>query len=256
MAVKHVPIVINSKNSSPSSSIETDPLSIRRILSKATDGRAQASLKVRGSERLLRTQVMSEDALSAGLHLQCSLEDHALNPENLRQLFDQNQTQECMILIYLQGRSIIGITAPPSKITQTHIVFEPPKKLFKVQRRKHVRYIIPSGYEFTIEFESLETRGKKVKKKLVDMSESGLSFSALSPREALYYKKGLIIPHCLIRMQNQEISVSLRVRNQSPIFQNGISIGTKIGTEFEAISEQDQNYLAQLVYAHAAHLFY
>ena len=80
----------------------------------------------------------------------------------------------------------------PRSFTTIGSVFATPPKVFKIQRRKDVRFVIPQGYEFTVEFESLEQARTRVKKRLIDISESGLSFFVLSPREAAIFRMGLI----------------------------------------------------------------
>jgi hypothetical protein len=232
---------------SPGTSIVTDPLEIRRLLSRAMESPTSASIKLRGSEIPLRTHLIPTRPKD-GIHLELPVTEEPLDG------------RDCLVLLYLTGRSVIGLSAQPSQILVDRLVFSPPEKLVKIQRRKNVRYEIPLAYEYTIELDSIEQRGTRVRKRLIDISEDGVSFFVLSPREAGLFREGLVIPRTIIRMQNQTILSSLKVRSQIKIErgqQGGPKgAGNKIGAVFEDISPEDRNYISQVICSHATHLFY
>lgn len=235
--------------------IVTDPLEIRRLFSRASEGGIQATVKVRGSDTVLKTKVLEADA-QRGLELSIEPGEGQLNLENLEKLGATKADSEFMILMHLEGRYILGVNTRSVEMLKDRITFSAGTKVFKIQRRKDVRYAIPAGYEFTVEIESLERTRARVKKRLVDLSESGLSFFVLSPREAALYRKGMILNRCIIKIQNYEIPVILRVCNRGKHDRGKQGSGNKIGTEFEQISAENRDYIAQFVYSHAQHLFY
>jgi hypothetical protein len=241
---------------SKGTSIVVDPLEIRHLLTRAAEGRTAATLKIRGSETALRTQLIDVDARQDGIQLLYGDSETSLNRETFDAAAEATGSRECMVLIYLPGRSIIGMNAEPSEFQEDRLVFSLPTKLFKIQRRKDVRFLIPQAYEFTVEFDSLEQAGTRIKKKLIDISESGLSFFILSPREVGFFKKGLIIPRATIQMHNQLINVEMCVCNHTRLERVPQGPGNKVGVEFTEISPDDKNYLGQFVYSHAHHLFY
>ena len=240
--------------------IVTDELQIRRLLTRAAEDHTPVTLKVRGTELALHGKLLDVDPKTQGIQLafDCSPKpaDNRLSRDNVEKAFLDAQSRECMVLIYLQGRSIIGVNAEPKELHDDRICFATPQKVFKIQRRKDVRFLIPQGYEFTVEFESLEQARTRVKKRLIDISESGLSFFVLSPREAAIFRVGLLLPNCVVQMQNQTVPVMMRICNHAPYDRGSNGPGNKIGVEFEQISPEDKNYLAQFVYSRAEHLFY
>ena len=231
-----------------------------RLLSKAAEGHTPVTLKIRGSELAFRGKMLDVDPKTDGIQLVFELleknDQGEPECESLKDLFVDPGARECIVLVYLQGRSILGVNAEPVEIHDRRIVFAVPPKIFKIQRRKDVRFTIPQAYEFTVEFESLEQPRTRVRKRLIDLSEGGLSFFILSPREAGFFKTGLIIKDCFIQLQHQRIPVMLRVCNQAIYDRGSKGDGNKIGVEFEQISPDDKAYIAQFVYSHAQHLFY
>jgi hypothetical protein len=235
--------------------IVSDPLEIRRLLSRASEGHTLASLKLRGNETVLKTHVLCADP-KQGIHLEFDEKTGMLNPDSFESLTRESPERECMLLMYIEGRFIFGINAEPVEIRKDRMVFAPPVKVFKIQRRKDVRFVIPSAYEFTVEIESLEQARTRVHKRLIDISESGLSFFVLSPREAALFRPGLVLSRCFVHIQNHSLPVMLKVRNRGKHERGAQGAGNKIGVEFEQISPDDRTYLGQFVYSHAQHLFY
>jgi len=237
--------------------IVTDPLEIRRLLVRAASGQTAATLKIReagaspeSESTLIQGALLDVNPAREGVRLKLSARADAAGLAN----------RECMLLIYLQGRSIVGINALPSEIRGDLVSFPTPARLFKIQRRKDVRFQIPAAYEFTVELDSpdgtVRKRSSRVRKRIVDLSESGLSFFILSPREAALFRRGMFLHRCVIRLQSRRIETSLKIRNHLPFDRGKAGAGHKIGTEFEDILPEDRDYVAQFVYSHAAHLFY
>jgi c-di-GMP-binding flagellar brake protein YcgR len=232
----------------PATSIVSDGLEIRQLLTRACEGQTAASLKIRGSENVLRSKLIHSDPVRDGVQLSFT---GTLTPESFMEELGKHESKECMILVYLQGRSIIGFNAEPSEVLKDRLIFKAPERLFKIQRRKDVRFQIPTGYEYTIEMESVEQKGVRISKRLLEISESGLSH-----REAGLFRVGLHIQRCVIQMNNQKIDVSLSICNQAPFDRGPKGAGHKIGAVFDSIKEDDRKYLAQFIYSHALHLFY
>lgn len=142
--------------------IVTDELEIRQLLTRASEGHTAATLKVRDTEFAFRGKLLDVDPKTKGIQLalapskgpHAKTGDEVLNRDNLEKAFLASEKRECMVLIYLQGRSIVGINAEPAELHDDRIIFSFPPKAFKIQRRKDVRFVIPQGYEYTVEFES------------------------------------------------------------------------------------------------------
>jgi hypothetical protein len=248
-----------AKTTASGSSIITDELEIRRQLRRAAEARTVITLKVRGSDTVLRGRMIDVDPRSEGVQMMLDIPEvtaeDGSTPDLLEKSFQEQNTRECMVLIHLQGRSIIGINAEPTEVEGRRVVFNYPSKVFKIQRRRSVRYKIPEAYEFTLEFQSPES-GVRVKKRIIDISEHGVSFFILSPREAGFFRSGMIIKHCTIHVQHQNIEVMLKMVNATEYDRGEKGRGNKIGAAFEQIKPGDQSYLSQLVYSHTQHLSY
>jgi hypothetical protein len=155
----------------------------------------------------------------------------------------KSKTKNCLLLIFV-GRYLLGVMTEFEKSDARSISFTFPKKIFKIQRRKNVRYSVPAGYDIFIDCESLETH-ERVKRKVLDISEGGIAFS-LEPTENLEaYKTGVVMRDCVLTLRNQPLKLSLRVANQ---------MDHKLGMEFIKISEENRNFLAAFIYSQLGQL--
>jgi c-di-GMP-binding flagellar brake protein YcgR len=159
----------------------------------------------------------------------------------------KTKVKNCLLLIFT-GRFLIGVQTEIERIGISTLVLRVPGKIFKLQRRRNVRYAVPGGYDITLDLESLEKRDTRVKRKVVDLSEGGIAFFVPTAKEAALYTVDAEFKDCHFKIRNQEVAVDLKIKNQIS-HEHAKRDGHKVGAEFVKISEDDRNFLATFIYS-------
>jgi c-di-GMP-binding flagellar brake protein YcgR len=225
-----------------------DPLQIQEAIKRAANQNCKVSIKILGTDEQFDSRLL-DAAQSERVEVEVSSD---LPATAFNSAITKSKTKNCLVLIFV-GRYLLGLMTEYEKSSPRAISFTFPKKIFKIQRRKNVRYAIPAGYDVTVDCESLETH-LRVKRKVLDISEGGLAFF-LEPGENLeLYKVGAVLRDCILTLRNQTLKLSLRVANQIQVEVPKLGVGHKVGMEFIKISEQNRNFLAAFIYSQLGQL--
>jgi c-di-GMP-binding flagellar brake protein YcgR len=235
-------------NPAQGSAILSDPEQILDILGKAARQFSQVSIKIRGSDQQFSSRLVDSKISKAGIQVEFG---EGLTSAAFKKELDRTKSKDCLLLVFAGNRYILGLNVQCTDIAY-NISFNVPEKVYRLQRRKAVRYIVPAGYDMLVEMPSLEHQGLRIKRKLLDLSEYGLAFLVVSRDEGAMFRKNSIIKNCKIRIRNHEVSMSLIVMNRIEHDLGKKRGGTKIGTEFSTISDEDLDLVTHFVYSQLA----
>jgi c-di-GMP-binding flagellar brake protein YcgR len=124
--------------------------------------------------------------------------------------------------------------------------FKRPQKLFKVQRRQDIRMPILDSVAFKVEFEDPLDPGKKVQKKVLDLSASGLAFLIQTSEEPIYHA-GMKIQGVTFRIKGHKISCTGEVRHMKALPASGPNKGIKVGIKLHGMHSADNQALLMWV---------
>ncbi|MEK6706185.1 MAG: PilZ domain-containing protein [Bdellovibrionota bacterium] len=212
---------------------------IKRILTHACVDNSRITIRPRG---VTEDHVRFESALLDG-----GLSEERLQVVRPRGAKMPGNIKECLMLVYLKGQAIVGAAIEFKGEDQQHFTFTLPTCVFKLQRRGAARYSIPNAYEIYVRFKN--NQNKPLKKRLIDVSQRGLSFMVESKQEAAVYKRGMFIRRLEFRIMGREIVTDVEVRNI--IGSTAKAIGSaRIGVDFARISKTDADYIESYVLGH------
>ena len=132
--------------------------------------------------------------------------------------------------------------------------FTLPKQMFKVQRRKNARLIIPTTYSIKVEFQDPLFDETVLKKKLFDVSAGGLAFLTASDDTPLY-PSGLSLKNFHFNIKHQTVSTAAEVRHISTLSATVAEKTIKVGVIFNNISRHDADLIASYVFDESRKLF-
>ena len=125
--------------------------------------------------------------------------------------------------------------------------FEIPEKIFKVQRRKDVRFAIPPGHVVRVEFDDPLFPEKRYSKKIIDLSAGGLAFIA-DPSEDLVFQAGMILKNITFSVKNKTFKVEAEVRHKRLLPDNSSTKGLKVGLQFKDLRAGENQLIAQYIF--------
>jgi hypothetical protein len=125
--------------------------------------------------------------------------------------------------------------------------FRKPESVFKVQRRKDMRVLIPFGHVIRLEMQDPTFPEQRLIKKIYDISASGLAFIANDSEEALFHV-GLIIKALTFSIGTRKISLDAEVRHVRVLPPDSGTPGTKVGVLFKNIKPADNQWIAAYVF--------
>lgn len=154
---------------------------------------------------------------------------------------------EARILLYYDSQTIYGFKGQIQWDDRHGLTCDAPSKVVEIHRRQAVRFHIPRGYEVKVELDGIEGERNRVVRRLVDISETGLAFLVLSPREANLWRPGLMCKNIRFELEGTHVRIDGQVVNHSEMPPETGFKGTKIGIKFLRISDPDQDFLRTYV---------
>jgi len=128
------------------------------------------------------------------------------------------------------------------------IKFSIPAKIYKVQRRKDMRFTIPDGHVIRVDFNDPMLPDRMVSHKILDLSASGLAFLVEDAAEAAQYQTGLILKAMTFTIKSKTISVEGEVRHSRPMGPDSKVKGVKVGVLFKNMRGADNQVIASFVF--------
>jgi hypothetical protein len=147
--------------------------------------------------------------------------------------------QECLFNVGLVSAHVF-FKAKFIKVDDGGLKFYVPEAIYKVQRRKSLRYCFPTKERLMLEI------GDR-KRPLLDVSAGGLCFFA-TDQEAKFYTAGSVINGCSFKLGDRMIKFDAEIRHAVQTCQlDEKTIGKRVGVQFRKLSAADDQYLAWFV---------
>ena len=156
-------------------------------------------------------------------------------------LRDQSQLY-CLFSVTLP-KAILFFRSDFINVVTGKIRFKLPEKIFRVQRRKDMRYTIPHSHVLRVEFQDPSFNENRLSKKAVDLSAQGLGFS-VSVKESTLFKKGLALKDVTFSVRNRKIECVAEVRHVKP---SADPDTYRVGISFAELKAADGNWIANYV---------
>lgn len=130
-------------------------------------------------------------------------------------------------------------------LTATHLIFEVPEKLFRVQRRNSFRLSVGGFYGLEVSFQHPSNPNQTLKKKVFDLSDLGLAFLIDTTEEALF-KKGTQLKRLTFTLNKQAVALEGEVRHTQPLGDENKEL-SKVGIQFSAMKQDAAKLIASFV---------
>ena len=220
----------------------SSPVELRKLFNSAVDNQVRALVQI--DETRLELVVSDQSVFGKQISL------HLPHPrEGLLFEHKWRAGKPAKVLFFVKNQAIVAFQTKLISMFEPLYKFEFPEKVFKMQRRKKARYVIPRGLEILVEIPDPEGSGEPLRRGLVDISTEGISFRVVSRREAGYFLKGKVIKNIRITLQGVTVSMDAEVRSQLPL-KEGASDATKVGLQIVRIEPEDHNYLTSFIFVY------
>jgi hypothetical protein len=125
--------------------------------------------------------------------------------------------------------------------------FRPPDMIYKVQRRKDLRFTIPDTISLKVEVLDPLYPEARFTKRVLDISASGLAFIT-APEYAPMFQVGLTIGEISFTIRGRKIQVPAEVRHTKVMPEGSRYPGVKVGVLFKGIGAGDSQWIASYVF--------
>ncbi|MGZ3699028.1 MAG: flagellar brake protein [Bdellovibrionota bacterium] len=170
------------------------------------------------------------------------------DPASLIFALKASGSNDCFFSVSL-SRANIFFRAPMKGVEEdtSSVVFGLPDKVFKVQRRKDMRFPIPDGWVLKIKFQDPLFSERTVERKVLDISASGLAF-IVTDADAAMYQVGMVLKDLTFTVRARTIVAEAEIRHTQTLPSGSKNPGVKIGILFKNLKPADSNHIAQYVF--------
>jgi c-di-GMP-binding flagellar brake protein YcgR len=217
----------------------SDPLEIHRSLHRMIEIAAKVDIRINDSSVRFQGVVLDTSSIESGLRVEA--------PESVKVEELSAPTTGAMIIAFMRGQNLLCVHAQNAKWEERVLTISSPWTLFKLQRRKEPRYQIPAAYDLFVTMHALDGASRRIKRRVLDISETGMGFQVASTREAAPYKKGLFLKSMEVIIENRQIFFDARIANVIPISNDRHRAGVKVGVEVIRMSPVDRHFIAAYV---------
>lgn len=130
---------------------------------------------------------------------------------------------------------------------ETGLRFAIPVQLFKVQRRRDVRFTIPEGYVLKATYEDPLFLEIQTTKKVVDLSASGCAI-AVGMEEKEVYQNDMILNKFSFSIRGKQIECRAQIKHTRETSLPGNKPAIKVGLQFLDLKPSDSQVIAAYVF--------
>jgi c-di-GMP-binding flagellar brake protein YcgR len=134
------------------------------------------------------------------------------------------------------------------------LVFAKPERVYKVQRRRDLRFRIPDGMVLPMEHADPLSPASALKRKVIDLSAGGMGFLVSYDDEAVY-AVGLVLKDLHFTIGGRPFTLDAEIRHVQPLPPEGRFPGVKVGVSFRNIRESDSQWIASFVFEQSRRYF-
>ncbi len=206
------------------------------MLREAVDSRASVLIWVKDAELTLNSSLV---LLSAEDQAIFATVPKSLESSKLGEVSDAYFSISLLRAnIFFRARSL-----GPDKLG---LKFALPQQVFKVQRRRDLRFVIPDGHTMRVEFQDPLFVENRITRKVHDLSACGCSL-IIDGEDRPVFQPGLVLRGLKLRIRDRCIETDAEVRHVAP-FPEAMRIkGVKVGLKFTSIKVSDSDKIAAYV---------
>jgi hypothetical protein len=176
-----------------------------------------------------------------------------INPAQFMDALAKSGEKECFFSVSLL-RANIFFKAQFMGFDAAGLQFKLPTKVYKVQRRKDLRFPVPDGMLIKVDFKDPLDPETVLSKKILDISASGLAFLVLDD-EAPVFVPGLTLNELSFTVRNKKITIPAEIRHAKKLGADARSKGFSIGVFFKDIRPGDAQHIAAFVFEESRKYF-
>jgi c-di-GMP-binding flagellar brake protein YcgR len=137
---------------------------------------------------------------------------------------------------------------------QAGLRFKLPTKVYKVQRRKELRFPIPDSISLKVEFNDPLSPGSRSSRKVGDISAGGMSF-LINEDELPMFPTGLKLEDFSFTIRSRKITVAAEIRHSRKIPGINHARNAIVGVLFKDIRPGDSQHIAGYVFEESRKYF-
>jgi hypothetical protein len=169
----------------------------------------------------------------------------SLDPNALKTDLAKSDSSDCFFNVALTKAHIFFKSAFIG-FDSSGLKFKLPDKLFKVQRRNHMRYSFMEHYLPKVQFKDPREPVRFLTKKMLDISGGGLAIQVNS-EEATIFLPGLILNNLTFSLRERVISCDAEVRHVTMLPAFSPLRGKKVGLLFQNLKTYDLDHINNYV---------
>lgn len=160
---------------------------------------------------------------------------------------------ECFFSISLQRANVFFKTRFLG-FDHAGLQFKIPDKVFKVQRRRDLRFPIPDGLSLKVEFDDPLSPDVRSTRKVIDLSASGMAFQ-VNEDEIPMYPSGFTLQNLSFSVRSKKITVAAEIRHTRKLGSDSRLKGAMVGILFKDIRPGDSQHIAGYVFEESRKYF-
>ncbi len=232
----------NTKDT-PREFLPVGPAEAKSLIEDGAKNLAAAMIWTRDQQRVINTHL---SLVSESDHSLYFVTPKGLDPREFMDQLAKDGSQDCFFSLSLV-RANIFFRSRFIGFQKATLQFRFPEKLFKVQRRTDIRFVIPNGYVVKVEFPDPLFPERKAQVKANDVSAGGFSF-IVPADDANSYAPGLILQPISITLKNFSLTLEGEVRHTTVMPLGSKTPGVKVGIQFRNIRPGDSQRIANYVF--------
>ena len=132
--------------------------------------------------------------------------------------------------------------------------FRIPDKIFKVQRRAYLRFLIPLGHVIKVEFQDPYLDENTISRKVYDVSGGGLSI-LLEPADLGLFEAGTVLKNVRLTVNGRKLTCNALIRHINPKASGRGHDTGRMGVEFQNIKEADRQHIVSYVFEETRRIY-
>lgn len=228
----------------PREFIAVSPAEAKTLLLDGVKHLASAIIWTKDQKHVINTHLSLVGEADGLLH---AIAPKGFSPEKFMDELARLEDHDCFFSVSLVRANVFFKTQFVGG-RKTTLVFRMPQKVFKVQRRSEIRFMIPDGYVLKAEFQDPLFAENRHVLRVYDISAGGCSF-LVDPSEKSFYQPGLVLRDLEFTVRGRTIKIDGEIRHISDI-PNNVRLGpaTKVGVQFRNIRPGDAQQIASYVF--------
>jgi len=164
-----------------------DRAEIFKMLVQSSNTQCEATLSFRGDARKFIGQMIELDRYSDLPKVELANDEQKAAFEKARIAAEASGRSECLILIHSKRQYLLGLHCKVKGFKGSEVTFEFPGRVFKLQRRRALRWVLTGAYEVELEMgypDQASPGGlRRLSHRLTDVSPGGVSFYLQTEKE-------------------------------------------------------------------------